>query len=160
MPLNHVSKKAKAMWLIRNLIVLAVLTAAMLIALLLTADEAAFPAVAAFAGVSWLILAVLLILWPSLTYKHYVYGYDDKRVILQHGVVFRHKITAPVCQIQDLHYYEGPIMRLFGLGKIIFSTAGSNFELLGLARDDAQALIEDIEARLRARIEENSDEEI
>ncbi len=160
MQLNNLSKKAKTMWLIRNLITLAVLTVSIAIALILCSGEPAFPIVAGIGGILWLILAVLLLIFPSLTYKNYTYGYDEKRVILQYGVVFKHKITAPVCQIQDLHYYEGPIMRLFGLGKIIFSTGGSNFDLIGLKKADAQAVIEEIEARLRARVEENGHEEI
>ncbi len=160
MSLKSISKKAKALWIIRNLIVLAVLTAGQLIALLLCADEEAFPLVAAIVGVSWLILAALLLIWPSLTYKNYAYGYDDKRLVLRYGVIFKHQITAPLCQVQDLHFFEGPIMRLFGLGKIIFSTGGSNFDLAGLDKTEALAIIEEIEARLRARVEENTDEEI
>ncbi len=160
MPMQHPCKRAKTQWLIRNLIILLVLSGITLLALALCAGETAFPIIAAIAGSQWLLFAALLLLWPALTYKHYSYGYDDKRLILRHGVVFKHQITAPLCQIQDLHFYEGPIMRLFGLGKIIVSTGGSNFDIIGLDKTEAQKIIDEIEARLRNRIEEQHNETI
>ncbi len=160
MKLQNLCKRAKTLWIVSNILALVLLTAIMGIALLLCVEETVFPVIAGIIIGFWLILAVLLLIWPSLTYRNYTYGYDDKRIILQHGVVFKHKITAPLCQVQDLHFYEGPIMRLFGIGKIIFSTGGSNFELVGMDKNEAQRMIDEVEARLRARVEEHTDEEI
>ncbi len=158
MELQSVSKKAKMLWMIGNVIWLIILTAAVAVGLMLCWDTGAFALAAAIGGVSWLILAVLLLIWPGLQYKAYAYGRDDKRLYLQRGVIFKHQITAPVCQIQDLHFYEGPIMRLFGLGKVMVSTGGSNFDISGLEKAQAQALIEELEQKLRARIEVRDEE--
>ena len=107
-----------------------------------------------------MVLAVLLVIWPRLAYKKYTYGYDDKRFYIHHGVIFKHQITAPMCQIQDLHVYQGPIMRLFAVSKIIFATGGSNFELTGLDAAIAPQIVAEVEEYLRARVEGNRHEEI
>lgn len=107
-----------------------------------------------YIGTAEAIIAVLMVLLPILRYKFYSYGYDDMRVYIERGIIFRHRITIPVCQIQDLHYFEGPFMLIFKLGGITFSTAGSNFELVGLDRDEAKEIIQELEASLNKRIEE------
>ncbi len=158
MQLQPLCPRTKTMWLIRNLIGVLLLTAATVVLLWLCADNPAFSIVATVLGINWLLQTTLLLIWPTLSYTRYAYGYDDKRLVLQHGVVFRHQITAPLCQIQDLHFYEGPILHLFGLGKIIVSTGGSNFDIIGLDKANAQVIINEIESRLRARIEEQHEE--
>lgn len=156
MKLQKICKRTRTMWYIRNSILLLILSVAMLIAGFAAANLVA----TIIAGVSWGVLAVLLLVWPALSYKNYSYGYDDKRFYIEHGVIFKHKITAPLCQIQDLHFYEGPIMSLFKISKVIFATGGSNFDLIGLDKANAQQLIEEVEGLLRQRIEVNANEEV
>ncbi len=160
MKMQTVSPKAKTMWLVRNVIWLLVLSVSFAIGLLVVSGSDNFLPIAIILGICWLAIAILLLIWPGLTYRRYTYGYDEKRFILQSGVIFKHQITAPVCQIQDLHFYEGPVMRLFGLGKVMLATGGSNFDLAGLEKQTALALIEDMESKLRARIEVQGHEEI
>ncbi len=156
MEIQKICKRVKGMWYLRNIILLLIVSFTTFIAALITE----FSPVSIIAGVSWLILAVLLLIWPTLSYKKYSYGYDDKRFYIAHGVIFKHEITAPICQIQDLHFYEGPIMRLFKLGKVVFATGGSNFEIIGLDNKVAHELIEEVEELLRNRIEVNANEEV
>ncbi len=153
---KKICKRTRTMWLIRNILLLLVISGIMLCGVLLTDSLPLY----VIAGASWLIVAFLLLLWPSLSYKNYSYGYDDKHFYIAYGIIFKHEITAPICQIQDLHFYEGPIMQLFKIGRVLFSTGGSNFELKGLDKEDAHKLIEEIEELLRARIEVNENEEI
>ncbi len=160
MEMKKVSPRAKTLWMIRNVIWLVIITVAMAVALIFGFGEPGFAVVAIIASVSWLTIAVLLLVFPSLSYKHYSYGYDDKRLSIKSGVIFRHSITAPICQIQDLHFYEGPIMRMLGIGNVMIATGGSNFELIGMNKAEAQALIENLEEKLRARLEEKRNEEI
>ncbi len=160
METKHVSKRAKALWMIANVIVLLILTTASSVTLILCWGNDYFSMLAGVTGASWAVVAALLLIWPSLRYKNYTYSLDDKRLIIRSGVIFKHQITAPVCQIQDLHLFEGPVMRLMGLGRITLSTGGSNFDLDGLEKSQAQALIEELEGKLRARIEVQGHEKI
>ncbi len=160
MNMQRVSPKVKYLWLIKNGFVLLVLTAAEVAGLVACREEEGFLPVAVTSGVLWLVLAVLLLLWPGLRYRRYTYGYDDKRLCLRQGVIFHNQVVAPVCQIQDLHLVEGPLMRLLGLGSVTVSTAGSSFQVTGLSKETAHRLVEELESRLRARVEENGHEEI
>ncbi len=106
-----------------------------------------------------LLLAVTLIL-PALRYKMYAWGYDEKRIIVKQGVIFRKRVVIPVCQIQDLHRTQGPLMMMLKLSGVTISTAGSNFDISTLTTDEADRMIDALEHHLEARIEELKNEEI
>lgn len=107
----------------------------------------------------FLILCIILIM-PVLRYKIYEWGYDDKRIIVKQGVIFRQRVVIPVCQIQDLHRTQGPIMMMLGLSGVTISTAGSNFDISTLTIDEADSLIDALEKYLEIRVEELKNEEI
>ena len=111
-------------------------------------------------GIPVLISLAFLLILPYYRYKLYAYGFDEKRIVVRHGVIFRHSVTIPVCQIQDLHRFEGPIMMLLGLGGVTISTAGSNFNLACLLKSEADLMIEVLEGYLEKRVEEKANEEI
>ena len=106
-----------------------------------------------------LLLAITLIL-PALRYKMYAWGYDEKRIIVKQGVIFRKRVVIPVCQIQDLHRTQGPLMMMLKLSGVTISTAGSNFDISTLTTDEADRMIDALEHHLEARIEELKNEEI
>ena len=106
-----------------------------------------------------LILCLVLIL-PALRYKMNAWGYDDKRIIVKQGVIFRRRVVIPVCQIQDLHRIQGPLMMLLKLSGVTISTAGSNFDISTLTTDEADRMMDDLERNLENRVEELKDEKI
>ena len=106
-----------------------------------------------------LVLAIILIM-PALRYKMYAWGYDDKRIIVKQGVIFRKRVVIPVCQIQDLHRTQGPIMMMLNLSGVTISTAGSNFNISTLTTAEADCLIDSLEQKLETRVEELKNEEI
>ena len=106
-----------------------------------------------------LLLAITLIM-PALRYKMYAWGYDDKRIIVKQGVIFRQRVVIPVCQIQDLHRTQGPLMMMLNLSGVTISTAGSNFDISTLTTDEADRMIDELERNLEVRIEELKNEEI
>lgn len=106
-----------------------------------------------------LILCLVLIL-PALRYKMYAWGYDDKRIIVKQGVIFRRRVVIPVCQIQDLHRIQGPLMMLLKLSGVTISTAGSNFDISTLTTDEADRMMDDLERNLENRVEELKNEKI
>lgn len=154
MEIKKLDKKVRKIWYIRNAIL------AFVISLLF------IPLV--FLGIPAIISAIILIvlidttilLWPYFKYKYYGYGYDDKRIAINYGVIFRHKIIIPIRQIQDLHTYNGPIMSLMGLSGVIISTAGSNFSIAGMLNADANTFVENLEELLNARLDGDENEEV
>ena len=90
----------------------------------------------------------------------YSWGFDERRIVVKQGVIFRHRAVIPVCQIQDLHRTQGPIMMMLKLSGVTISTAGSNFDISTLTTDEADRLIDALEHHLETRVEELRNEEI
>jgi membrane protein YdbS with pleckstrin-like domain len=107
-------------------------------------------------GISLLFTLIL----PYFRYKLFFWGYDDRTIAVKQGVIFRKSVVIPVCQIQDLHRLEGPIMQLMKLSGVTISTAGSNFHLSTLTTAEADRMIEELEELLAKRIEEQKNEKI
>ena len=160
MKMNRLAPGALKLWYIRSSIVSLVLLGVFLPAVLLVPRGDARTAVLLLGGIPLLIVLALILVLPYFRYQLYSYGFDEKRIVVRHGVIFRHQVVIPICQIQDLHRFEGPIMMLLHLSGVTISTAGSNFDLACLKAEDASAMIDALEALLEKRMEEKADEEI
>ena len=106
MKLNKLDKAVLKLWYIRGAVRSLVPVGVFLTAVgILKASEASEDLrLALLTGIgipAALLLAIALIL-PALRYKMYAWGYDDKRIIVKEGVIFRKRVVIPVCQIQDL----------------------------------------------------------
>ena len=111
-------------------------------------------------GIVVALLLCFTLIMPALRYKMYAWGYDDKRIIVKQGVIFRQRVVIPVCQIQDLHRIQGPLMMMLKLSGVTISTAGSNFDISTLTTVEADRMIDELERNLEVRIEELKNEEI
>ena len=164
MNMNHLDKRVLKLWYLRASINVAALVAvlAVTVGVLLAAEASGGVLLGVLLGVGipvLLLLALVLIL-PALRYKMYAWGYDDKRIIVREGVIFRKRVVIPVCQIQDLHRTQGPIMMMLKLSGVTISTAGSNFDISTLTTAEADSLIDALEQNLEARVEELKNETV
>ena len=152
---KKLSSKVKKLWEIIGGIVFIIYVAVFAI-ILIFAEEAFYPLL-----ISVIICGILMIfacfVYPILRYKSYSY-YDEKKIVIKRGVLFKDTITIPVCQIQDLHIIQGPLMQILSLSSIEISTAGSNHSLSGLTNDDAKVMIDELSKYLEARIEDLKNE--
>lgn len=164
MKMNKLDKGVLKLWYIKAAIVaFAIVTALVFILAVLTAAEAprnVYFAVSLGAGIPLVLLLGVVLIMPALRYKMYEWGYDDKRIVVKQGVIFRQRVVIPVCQIQDLHRIQGPIMMMLKLSGVTISTAGSNFDISTLTTYEADNLIDALEQSLEARVEELKNEEI
>ena len=164
MELRKLDKSVLKLWYIRAAIEALVLIGAFISAIIiLTASGASsdvMTVVLLGVGMPVLLLLALVLTLPGLRYKMYAWGYDDKRIIVKKGVVFRKRVVIPVCQIQDLHRKQGPLMMMFKLSDVTISTAGSNFDISTLTTAEADCMIDDLEHKLEVRIEEQRNEKI
>ncbi len=160
MEFKSLSKRARTYWIIVNALITA-FTLGVSAGIIFSMEQSSVMLVVGLSlGIPVIILSAFLIIWPFLKYKFYSYYYDDERVIIKRGVIFRHTIVIPVCQIQDLHVFEGPIMMIFKLKGVIFSTAGSNFELTCLDGEVAEKIVIEIEEYLKKRVEVLANEKV
>lgn len=164
MNMNKLNKRVLKLWYIRAaMVALVLLAAAAFVPIVSLAAEAPADVVLALSlgvGIPVFLLLCFVLIMPILRYKMYAWGYDDKRIAVKQGVIFRQRVVIPVCQIQDLHRIQGPLMLLFGLGGVTISTAGSNFDISTLTTEEADRLIDALEQKLEARVEELKNEEI
>jgi len=164
MKMNKLDKSVLKLWYIRAatgaLALVGVAVIAFVILLTAEAPSNVVLAVSLAVGIPVLLLLGLILIMPVLRYKMYAWGYDDKRIVVKQGVIFRQRVVIPVCQIQDLHRNQGPIMMMLHLGGVTISTAGSNFDISTLTTEEADLLIDALEQNLETRVEELKNEEI
>lgn len=164
MELKKLDKSVLKLWYIRAAIVaLALICVFISAAVILKVTEASQELTATVllsSGVLVILLLAVTLIMPALRYKMYAWGYDDRQIIVKHGVIFRHRVVIPVCQIQDLHRFQGPIMMMLKLSGVTISTAGSNFDISTLTTAEADSMIDELEANLEARIEDLKNEEV
>lgn len=164
MKMNKLDKSVLKLWYARAAIGASALVgvAVSVIAILLTSDVPDNVILAAGLGVGIPIALLLcfILIMPALRYQAYAWGYDEKRITVKQGVIFRQRVVIPVCQIQDLHRTQGPIMMMLRLSGVTISTAGSNFNISTLTTEEADRLIDDLEKQLEARVEELKNETV
>ena len=164
MELKKLNKSVLKLWYIRAIIgslaLVGVFTSAAVILNATGASGDVTLAVLIGVGIPVVLLLAITLIMPALRYKMYAWGYDDKRIVVKQGVIFRQRVVIPVCQIQDLHRTQGPIMIMLKLSGVTISTAGSNFDISTLTTAEADRMIDELERNLEARIEELRNEEI
>lgn len=162
--MNKLDKSVLKLWYIRAFIgalaLIGILVSTSVILISTGAESNVIAGVLLGVRIPVFLLLCLILILPALRYKMYAWGYDDKRIVVKQGVIFRQRVVIPVCQIQDLHRTQGPIMMMLKLSGVTISTAGSNFDISTLTTEEADRLIDDLERNLEARIEELKDEEI
>jgi len=164
MELKKLDKRVLKLWYIRAafraLALLGVFVSATIILIAAGASSNVMLAVLLGVGIVVALLVAITLIMPALRYKMYDWGYDDKRIIVKQGVIFRKRVVIPVCQIQDLHRTQGPLMMMLKLSGVTISTAGSNFDISTLTTEEADRMIDELERNLEARNEELRNEEI
>ena len=126
MEVRKLDKAVLKLWYIKALIASVAMIAAFVVALFLIEDSKVRLVVALSAGIPDLVAVGFILVLPYFRFKMFEYGYDEKRIFVKQGVIFRRKVLIPVCQIQDLHREQGPLMLMLGLGEVTISTAGSS----------------------------------
>ena len=164
MELKRLDKSVLKLWYIRAAIISLVLIGFVVgvIAILLSTEvpSKVILAVSLGVGIPAALLLCLTLIMPVLRYKMYAWGYDVKRIIVKQGVVFKQRVVIPVCQIQDLHRTQGPLMMMINLSGVTISTAGSNFNISTLTTSEADHMIDELEHNLETRVEEQKNEKI
>ena len=157
MQYKKLNQKARVIWLIRNIIIVIVLLVLFVFFYINILSKDVNEIVNIILIILFSITELLFIIWPFLYFNNYSYGYDDKRIVINYGVIFKHHIIVPVRQLQDLHLYATPLMLIFKIDGMIISTAGSNFSITGIKKDDGEAMINDFEKMLNERLDANNE---
>lgn len=147
-------KKIRNIWLIIGGIIFVIFDMLYLIIALATNFNVPFMICG---GIVIFITGVLCFGFPVLKYNLYSYFYDDLRIIIRKGIIFKYEIIIPTLQIQDLHLYQGPLMQIAKVQGVEISTAGSNYTIIGLDYNVATTMVKQLEENLRSRVEANNE---
>ena len=95
----------------------------------------------------YLLIAIPLV-WatqvlPKKAYEHASWYLSPSGLEIRRGIWWRSQISVPLARVQHTDVHQGPLMRKYGLAKLIVHTAGtenSTVELNGLSFATAQRL--------------------
>lgn len=99
-------------------------------------------------GVVWVIFA------PIIRYKRYQYYINDECLIVVEGLWFITKELAPIERVHQIAITRGPIDRLYGLSKVIATTAGGNLVIRFLENHIAEEMAESLGIRIGTIVKE------
>ncbi|MCI9640393.1 MAG: PH domain-containing protein [Emergencia sp.] len=99
-------------------------------------------------------LAVGLVVFPIIEYKQWGYNVEEDKVVIRHGIFFIRKTIIPIIRIQNITVSQGPINRKLGLFEVEMALASGSFSIEGLDKETADAISENLKAKLYRRISE------
>jgi len=100
---------------------------------------------------AFLVSAYAILLAPVRRYQARGYRLEGDRLRVVGGLLFRHDTVVPFSRVQHLDVEQGPVERLYGLGRLVLHTAGNHnasVTLPGLLHSQAVAIREVIRAQL------------
>ncbi len=89
---------------------------------------------------------------PGRRYRAWGYRIDAEELHIGHGVWTRVQTVVPLARVQHIDVSQGPIERQFGVCRLVLHTAGtmhSRVVLPGLGREAAEAIRDEVRARIR-----------
>jgi membrane protein YdbS with pleckstrin-like domain len=100
-----------------------------------------------------LIVSVWIVFFaPARRFSRWGYRMDADELQVQHGLLTQVHTVVPLDRVQHLDIAQGPLERSFGVSRLIVHTAGtlhSQVLLPGLPREKAEAMRDEIRARIR-----------
>lgn len=107
-------------------------------------------------GLALVPLALLLIyptfIAPARRYNAWGYAMSEEELRLAHGVWTKVETHVPLARVQHIDVSQGPIERSFGVCRLLLHTAGTANSLVrlpGLSRATAEAIRDEVRARIR-----------
>jgi uncharacterized membrane protein YdbT with pleckstrin-like domain len=139
---------------LRPILVLAVIIAAVLVLLIFLPSSSDKPAVKLAIGAVALLAAVAWCAVPLLRWRTTSYELTNRRLRLRVGILTRSGRDFPLTRISDVSFSQGLLDRILGCGRIVVESAGEHGQLVltEIPRvQDVQAqlfqLVEDEQAR-------------
>lgn len=102
--------------------------------------------------VIYLVLSALLILYgifaPPFRYLRYRYAIDEECIDIQEGFLWLEEHIVPIERLHQIALSQGPIDRMFGLTKVIVTTAGGEVTIRFLEYEKASSLTESLKKKI------------
>lgn len=144
---EKLSKKAIGCMVVNEVIVGVVCTFLTGVAKVLLADVE-FPF-----SLNWLwgivaVIWVFCIVSPFVRYQRYRYRFTEEEIDMREGFLFVHRDIVPIERLHKIALESGPVDRIFGLTKVIVTTAGGAVVIRFLRIEQAEQIVEKLKHRI------------
>jgi uncharacterized membrane protein YdbT with pleckstrin-like domain len=129
---EHIVLRLHPHWktVLRPVLLLALIVAAVIAALVLLPGSADKPAVRLGIGVVAVILAVAFTAVPFLRWRTTTYELTNRRLRLRSGILTRRGRDFPLARISDVSFSHGVLDRILGCGRLVVESAGEHGQLV------------------------------
>lgn len=103
----------------------------------------------------WLVL-ILIFCWglsllaPFVRYERYRYRFTDEEIDIREGFLSVERNIVPIERLHKVAMVSGPLDRIFGLTKVIVTTAGGDVTIRFLEMERAEAIVENLKKRINS----------
>ena len=84
-------------------------------------------------GIFLLLLKLIILMWPIISYPKKKYALRDHDIIYQNGVLWKSYKVLPFNRLQHIELTRSPVDRMLNLASLVFYTAGGNYGDLNIA---------------------------
>lgn len=84
--------------------------------------------------------AICLVILPKIRYRRWRYEVTTTDVLIRSGLIVVTTSIIPMVRVQHVETTQGPVLKHYGLASVTITTAGSSFEIPGLAAGEAETL--------------------
>lgn len=102
---------------------------------------------------------VELLVGPLIRYQRYHYLITDECIDVKEGFVFIERNIVPIERLHKIRTVRGPIDRMFGLTKVIVTTAGGDVTIRFLEEEQANHIAESLQRRVNQIVVEQREEQ-
>lgn len=144
---NKLSTKARGCMLVAELIGTIIATVVIMGVWILVREAATFiPAFLVYGIVA--VIWISCIVTPFVRYERYRYRFTDEEIDVKEGIIGIERNVVPIERLHKIAMQSGPIDRMFGLTKVIVTTAGGDVTIRFLEVELAEKIVEHLKTRI------------
>lgn len=89
-----------------------------------------------------------VIISPKVRYERYRYILNDEEIDVIEGFIFTKRSIVPIERLHKIAVMKGPIDRIFGLAKIVVTTAGGDVTIRFMEDEEANKIAMSLKNRI------------
>ena len=146
---KKLGKNARSVMLVSSIIFSVISSLVLWVAWILFGDALGNLGGMIFLAVGGVIWAVALI-EPFVRYERYRYRFTDEEIDIREGFLFVERNVVPIERLHKISMLSGPLDRIFGLAKVIVTTAGGDVTIRFLNVEKAEEIVDNLKRRINS----------
>lgn len=107
-----------------------------------------------YAGVCFAIVMigtwVISLIAPFVRYERYRYRFTEEEIDIKEGFIWINRNVVPIERLHKISMVSGPFDRMFGLSKVIVTTAGGDVVIRFMETKKAEEIVENLKKRINS----------